>query len=171
MRRDCVDEECIRLNIVYKQWRPLYPNQKTHLTVRDVEDSTEIPEQQEIPQWCVLCPKNRFLSNQIMALAHYRAWHHKRLLVIGDEKIWSCKCSKMRSHGNDNSARNLHWHCPKCFRPCKPPSVLANHMVIAHIDVELVQVRHLMNAKDKQKHKYPYEEEDEEDEEDELESD
>ena len=44
-------------------------------------------------------------------------------------------------------------------------------MVIAHIDVELVQVRHLMNAKDKQKHKYPYEEEDEEDKEDESESD
>ena len=135
-----------------------------HLTVRDVEDSAEIPEEQEILQWCVLCPKNRFLSNEIMALAHYRKWHHKRLLVIGEEKIWSCKCSEMQSHGNDNSARNLHWYCPKCFCPCKPPSVLANHMVIAHIDVELVQVSHLMNAKDKQKHKYPYEEDEEEDE-------
>ena len=86
VRRDRVDEECIRLNIVYKRWRPLNPNQKMHLTVRDVEDSTEIPEEQEIPQWCVLCPKNWFLSNQIMTLAHYRAWHHKRLLVIGDKK-------------------------------------------------------------------------------------
>ena len=36
-------------------------------------------------------------------------------------------------------------------------------MMIAHIDVELVQVRHLMNAKDKLKHKYLYEEDDQED--------
>ena len=55
VRHDRVDEECIRLNIVYKKWKPLNPHQKSHVTIRDFNDPTEIPDEQEIPKWCVIC--------------------------------------------------------------------------------------------------------------------
>ena len=47
---DRVDEECIRLNIVYKKWKPLNPNQKSHVTIRDFNNATEVPDEQEIPE-------------------------------------------------------------------------------------------------------------------------
>ena len=49
VRRNRVDEECIRLNIVYKKWKLLNPNQKSHVTIRDFNDATEVPDEQEIP--------------------------------------------------------------------------------------------------------------------------
>ena len=51
-----VDEESIRLNIVYKKWKPLNPHQKSHVTIRDFNDPTEIPDEQEILEWCIICP-------------------------------------------------------------------------------------------------------------------
>ena len=63
VRRDCVDEECVRLGIVYKVWRLLNPDQTCHIMVHPVDDSTEIPLEQEIPQYCILCPRNRVLPN------------------------------------------------------------------------------------------------------------
>ena len=49
VHRDRVDEECARLGIVYKKWQPLNPKQKSHPSVRDIEDSTVIPDEQEVP--------------------------------------------------------------------------------------------------------------------------
>ena len=111
IRHDRVDEECIWLNIVYKKWKPLNPNQKSHFTTRDFNNATEVPDEQEIPEWCIICPRNSLLDNAKVARSHYLLWHHKKMLVIGNQKLWACKCSEMWSHGNDNSARNMHYHC------------------------------------------------------------
>ena len=48
--RDRVDEECACLGIVHKKWQPLNPKQKSHPSVRDIEDSTVIPDKQEVPE-------------------------------------------------------------------------------------------------------------------------
>ena len=154
VRRDRVDEECICLNIVYKKWKPLNPCQKSHVTIRDFNDPTEIPDEQEIPKWCIICPRNSLLDNAKVNRNHYLSWHHKKMLVIGNQKLWACKCSGMRSNGNDNSARNMHYHCTKCFQPVKLPSQLAHHMVTQHTTVEVCQVHHLMDDKTKEKHSY-----------------
>ena len=68
VRRDRVDEECKRLGIYYKIWQPLNPQQTSHISVCDVNDDTVIPEEQEIPRWCILCPKNRVLPNYLFAV-------------------------------------------------------------------------------------------------------
>ena len=56
VRRDCIDEECQRLGIYYKHWVPLNPQQISHPSVRDFNDDTVIPDEQNIPGWCILCP-------------------------------------------------------------------------------------------------------------------
>ena len=54
--RDRVDEECKRLGIYYERWVPLNPEQVSHPSVRDFNDDTVIPDEQDIPEWCILCP-------------------------------------------------------------------------------------------------------------------
>ena len=61
VHRDRVDEECAERGIVYKRWEPLDPNQDSHPSVMDVKDSTIIPDAQHIPEWCILCPHNKYL--------------------------------------------------------------------------------------------------------------
>ena len=99
VRCDRVDEECARLGIVYKVWRPLNPDQTCHIMVHPLDNPTEIPPEQEIPQYCILCPRNRVLPNYTFAINHYRSIHQSTLLVVDDVKMWACKCSEMRSHG------------------------------------------------------------------------
>ena len=154
VRHDRVDEECIRLNIAYKKWKPLNPNQKSHVTIRDFNNATKVPDEQEIPEWCIICPQNSLLNNAKVTRNHYLSWHHKKMLVIGNQKLWACKCSEMWSRGNDNSARNMHYHCTKCFQSVKLPSQLTHHMVTQHTTVEVCQVHHLMDDKTKEKHPY-----------------
>ena len=144
VHRDRVDEECERLGIYYKIWRPLNPEQTSHISVRDVNDDTIIPEEQEIPQWCILCPKNCVLPNYHFAVNHYRSVHQSTLLVVNETKMWACKCSEMRLHSSDNSARNKHYHCLECFHPFKRSDLLATHISTQHTDIGLFQIRHLM---------------------------
>ena len=54
--QDQVDEEFIHLNIVCKKWQPLNLKQKSHVTIRDLNDATEVPVEQDIPEWCIICP-------------------------------------------------------------------------------------------------------------------
>ena len=144
VRRDRVDEECERRGIYYKIWQPLNPDQTSHITVCDCADNTEIPEEQEILQWCIICPKNRILPNYDFAIKHYRRVHQSTLLVVRDHKMWACKCSEIRSHGTDNSARNKHYHCLECFHPFKTADLLATHIATQHVEIGLFEIRHLM---------------------------
>ena len=90
VRCDRVDEECGCLGIVYKKWQPLNPKQKSHPSVRDIEDSTVIPDKQEVPEWCILCPRNKYLRDNTYAHTHYLRMHHKKLLVVDNAKMLAC---------------------------------------------------------------------------------
>ena len=111
VRRDRVDEECQRLGIYYRHWVLLNPQQISHPSVCDFNNDTIIPDEQDIPGWCILCPRNTYLKNDNLGHDHYLSRHHKTLLVMQDFKMFSCKCSEVRSHGSDNSACNKHYHC------------------------------------------------------------
>ena len=56
IRRDHIDEECQRLGIFHKCWGPLNLQQTSHPSVRDFNDDTVIPDEQNIPEWCIMCP-------------------------------------------------------------------------------------------------------------------
>ena len=152
--RDRVDEECECLGIYYKKWQPLDPDQTEHLSVCDFGDDTVVPPQQEIPQWCLLCPKNRVLPNKRYAEKHYRSIHQATLLVVRDKKMWGCKCSEMRSHGSDNSVRNKHYHCFICLHPFKTADLLATHISTQHTEIGLYEIRHLMKPDNPHRHSY-----------------
>ena len=106
--RDHVNEECQRLGIYYKRWVPLNPEQTSHPSVRDFNDDTVTPDEQNIPGWCIMFPRNTYLKNENLGHHHYLSRHHKSLLVVQDFKLFSCICSEVRSHGSDNSAHNKH---------------------------------------------------------------
>ena len=142
--RDLVDEECQCLGIIYCRWVPLNPEQTSHPSVCDFDDDTVLPEQQEVPQWCIMCPHNSYLKNAFIANRHYLSRHHKTMLVVDDFKLWACKCSEVRSHGSDNSARNKHYHCHLCFHPFKSADLLSTHYTSEHPEVEPSSIRHLM---------------------------
>ena len=144
VRRDHVDEECEEQGVIYRKWVPLNPNQTSHIAVRDWQDDTVIPAEQDFPSYCIMCPKNRFLKNEARGETHYLAWHHKRLLVVDNWKLLCCKCSEVRSHGRDNSARNQHYHCPLCFRTCKTDDQLGTHMITQHLEVTENMILHLL---------------------------
>ena len=143
-RRDNVDEDAARRGVIYQRWRAAYGHITSHVSVRDLNDETIIPPEQEMPGWCMLCPKNKYV-NYDNGERHYLSLHQKSLVVIGTKKLWHCKCSQLRSHGNDMSARNAHYHCMKCFQPCRSTANLANHVITAHRDVDPIAVRHLQN--------------------------
>ena len=139
VRRDRVDEEYAERGIIYKKWEPLDPNQDSHPSVMDVADSTVIPDAQDIPEWCIFC-----LRDNTFAHNHYLRVNHNKLHVVNEFKMLSCKCSEIRSHGYDRSARNLHFHCYLCFHPFKVGNLLATHLITPHTEIILSEVRHLM---------------------------
>ena len=146
VRRHQIDEECERLGIYYRCWRPMNPQQTSHISVRELFDEREVPGQQELGKWCLLCPMNCYMHTKLLTLKHYRSVHHKKLLVVRDMKMWHCKCSEMHSHGSDNSAWNAHYHCFICYHPFKTSDLLATHFATQHPKLELAEIRHLMDA-------------------------
>ena len=84
VQRDRVDEECVRLGIVYKRWEPLNPDQESHPSVRDIQDGTIIPSEQNIPEWCILCLQNKYLKDESFVYTHYLRVHHKKLIVVNN---------------------------------------------------------------------------------------
>ena len=144
VRRDRVDEECARLGIVYRRWKPLNPEQQSHPSVMFFDEDTIVPEDQTVPDWCILCPRNKVMRDENFCKNHYLRVHHKRLIVVQNYKMLSCKCSEIRSYGTDCTARNQHYHCYECFHPFKSGDLLATHILTNHPEVDLPQVRHLM---------------------------
>ena len=145
VRRDHIDEECECLGIYYRRWVPLNPEQTTHCSVREYEDETEVPDEKEMGQWCIMCPKNQFMCTRLLTRKHYLSVHHKKLLVIGQHKLWRCKCSEVHSHGSDNSARNAHYHCYMCFHPFKTKDLLGTHLITQHPKIKTGDVHHLLD--------------------------
>ena len=108
------------------------------------DEDTIVPEEEKVQQWCIICPKNKVMGDKQFCEQHYLRVHHKRLIVVENYKMLSCKCSEIRSHGSDHSARNQHYHCYQCFHPFKSGDLLAMHLITNHPEVDLPQIRHLM---------------------------
>ena len=154
VRRDCVDEECQRLGIFYKHWVPLNPQQRLHPSVRDFNDDTIIPDEQNVPEWCIICPRNMYLKNENVGHHHYLSRHHKTLLVVQDFKLFSCKCSEVRSHGSDNSAHNKHYHCHLCYHPFKTADLLSTHYISQHPELDPASINHLVKQSNSHKRRF-----------------
>ena len=144
VRHDRVDEECARLGIVYRRWKPLNSEQESHQSVMFFDEHTIVSDEQKVPDWCILCPRNKVTSDQQFCQNHYLRVHHERLIVVENYKMMSCKCSKIRSYGSDRSARNQHYHCYRCFHPFKLADFLAMQLITSHPEVDLPQICHLI---------------------------
>ena len=110
-----------------------------------MDDGTIIPEEQSIPDWCILCPRNRYLKDHSFAHIHYLCMHHKKLLVVNNSKMLACKCSEIRSHGSDRSAKTSTSIAVFVFIHLKAGDLLATHMITSHTEIDLSQVHHLMH--------------------------
>ena len=108
------------------------------------DKETIVPEGQKIPDWCILCPRNKVMRDKGFCQSHYLRVHHKKLIVVENYKMLSCKCSEICSHGSDRIARNQHYHCYQCFHPFKSADLLATHIITNHEEVDLPQICHLM---------------------------
>ena len=76
VRHDHVDEECDMLKIKYRKWEGS-TNEKTELHVSHVpfESESKIPDTQEIPSNCLLCPVKKYLKDNWDRDRHYNAAH------------------------------------------------------------------------------------------------
>ena len=131
VRSDGVDEECAEAGIVYRRWMP-DPERDSHLSIRPFLDNSILPEEQNIPGHCLLCPRKSYFTTRKDAEYHYNHVHIEHCIVVEDTKILMCKCSDVRSRGTDYCARNRHFHCYICFRPCDQKVQFAKHMIIKH---------------------------------------
>ena len=78
VRHDRVDEECARLGIVYRRWKPMNPDQESHPSIMFYDNDTIVPQEQKVPDWCILCPRNKVMRNKEFCHSHYLKVHHKQ---------------------------------------------------------------------------------------------
>ena len=133
LRRDGVDEKCVREGIKYYKWKGT-KGRGRHISH---EPSSKvlidyIPRGQKINEDCVLCPKEIRPSSKIELLAHVRRVHVAHLITLRDMNLLMCRCSDVCSQGRDNSVRNRHWHCIDCWQPCTTPAKLKTHILNKH---------------------------------------
>ena len=120
------------------------PDQQSHPSIMFYDNDTIVPEEQKVPDWCILCPRNKLMRDKAFCHTHYLKVHHKKLIVVQNCKMLSCKCSEICSLSSDCSARNKHYHCYQCFHPFKSSDFLATHIITNHPEVDLPEICHLM---------------------------
>ena len=136
IRRDGVDEKCVKENIKYYKWTGTkgsgyHPSQvKTSTSMIDY-----IPPKQKPNSDCILCPKEKILETQFNMQLHFRCIHIAKLLVVHDVNILMCRCSDIRSRGSDNSVCNHHYHCIACWHPFDTAAKLRVHKLAKHSDI------------------------------------
>ena len=146
VRSDGVDEECAEAGIVYRRWVP-DPEMQSHISIRPFLDNSILPDEQKLPGHCLLCPKKSYFTTRKDAEDHFNRVHIQHCIIVEDSKILMCKCSDRHSRGTDYCARNRHYHCFVCFRPCDQKVQLAKHLIIKH-QLDENSVMHLI-PKDK----------------------
>ena len=70
------------------------PDQQSHPSIMFYDDDTIVPQEQEVPDWCILCPRNKVMRNKEFCHSHYLKVHHKKLIVVQDYKIWPANAQK-----------------------------------------------------------------------------
>ena len=150
-RKDGVDERYEGYK--YVKWsKPRPTTRKMHTSHQSASAKRLYVTGQTVPAFCILCPQQRYLYNEKLAIQHYKAVHLKPSVIVQRTRIMMCRCSDVRSRGSDHSCRNSHFHCPCCWKPCDQRYQLGIHMISRH-DTREEDVHHLFLTKKKRKQK------------------
>ena len=138
-RHDGMDE---KYRESYRRWqgRKYLGKHPTHL---DLDATQGLLEIQEYPGYCILCPMQKIVIYRSDMIRHYALQHFNHALTMGDVKVMRCKCSDMKSHGNDRAIRNAHYHCSECHMPKKDRDQLALHLACRH-GWKFEEIKHLL---------------------------
>ena len=150
VRKDMVDENCEKLKIKYKQWEgDDQLKAKLHKSHIKYGNENQIPEAQEVPDICTLCPSKKYLRDKWDLNRHYNSVHIAKLIAVEETVALQHKCSDVRSRGwkKDKITRNAHYYCTVCHWLRDRPEQLANHMVCKH-NIGPASVGHLSKKKD-----------------------
>ena len=146
IRGDGVDQRCHVLNVKYKKYEgDTSPKPTLHLSQFKYKTKVMIPQRQQIPGECVLCPQQKLLINDRDKTTHYDAVHISKLIVIGNTTSLYCKCSVIRSRGADQMTRNSHYHCPVCHWPCDTWQQMGQHIYSKHKNIPYTDYSHLLH--------------------------
>ena len=130
-RGDGVDERSRHYK--YVKWDKKRPQSRTlHKSHQYASRRTEYVRQQNIPAFCVLCPKQGYMYSRKRCIQHYGAVHIPTGVTIGKIFVLRCRCSDVRSRGSDGRARNAHYRCTVCWKPCDQRSQLGIHLLTRH---------------------------------------
>ena len=135
-RRDGVDEYCKENNIKYKRWtgtkgKGLHPSQlKTSKSLLDF-----VPKGQKPNSNCILCPMEKIVQGDSDMKLHFQRVHVAKLIVVKQYTLLLCRCSDVRSRGDDGTVRNRHFHCISCWQPFDTAAKLRIHKLSKHWDV------------------------------------
>ena len=131
-----------------ERWKRRETRRTRHKSHCGVDDVNYLPAQQAIPGYCVLCPKKFVGVNRRMLVAHNNRVHFAHSVVVDSTRVLMCKCSAVPTRGYDADARNAHFHCPGCHKPCDKRYQLGIHLVSRHNYTD-EEVAHLMKNKNK----------------------
>ena len=135
-RRDGVDEYCRDNNIKYKRWagtkgKGLHPSQ-----IKNAKSLVDfVPKGQQPNSNCILCPMEKIVQGNKDMKVHIQRVHVSKLIVVQKYTILLCRCSDVRSRGDDGTVRNRHFHCIACWQPFDTGPKLRIHKLAKHSDI------------------------------------
>ena len=145
IRGDGVNQRCRVLKVKYKKYEgDTSPKPTLHLSQFKYKTKVMIPQRQQIPGECVLCPQQKLLINDRDKTTHYDTVHISKLIVVGNTTSLYCKCSVIRSQGADQMTRNLHYHCPVCHWPHDTWQQMGQHIYSKHKNIPYTDYSHLL---------------------------
>ena len=135
-RRDGVDEYCRKNNIRYMKWtgtkgKGLHPSQVK--SSKSLEGF--IPKGQQPNSNCILCPMEKIVQGKTDMTVHVQKVHVAKLIVVKQYTLLLCRCSDVRSRGEDGTVRNRHFHCITCWHPFDTGPKLRIHKLAKHPDI------------------------------------
>ena len=122
-----------RHKYIYRRWSKKKPeNVRLHMSHLPSSKGLRIPEGQQMPGFCMLCPDKFYSGRLMLMIQHYNVVHFKNGAKIRNVIYLRCKCKDVTNRGLDNRTRNMHFHCVECFKPCDKASQLALHLLCKH---------------------------------------
>ena len=85
IRGDGVDERCRVLKVKYKKYEgDVSPKSRLHFSQFKYNTKNMIPNIQQVPGECVLCPQQKLLISDRDKITHYNAVHISKLIIVGN---------------------------------------------------------------------------------------
>ena len=66
---------CIKRMYYFQRWKPRTTKSRKHISHFTVADPKQIPQSQQIPGHCLLCPQQFFTNQKFQMHAHYERLH------------------------------------------------------------------------------------------------